>query len=345
MALILTPIQRLSDYAEDEYARKVADHTWDEIDNSGRGFLPTADGSFMHLARQARDNGYLPLVPLRSFGSFSATGVPETKVPAISRWQFLSETPPSDADMRGWLMHERNLGWGYVHDCQLIVFDLDTLDEDRSAAMVYWLLGNIPGPPPMMRKSRLPKVQLYYRAGRGCHQETSPETFYDSGQTVLFAVHPDYQIPFHWRYGSPALRPIDDLPVCDGYHQLRFLQAWGGADGNGDGDAQYAKRSGKIAALFKLARAHRIPVQDPDDMAAIVRVAPPQSRHNIAIAAASRMRHTMHAGANLIYDIIWPAYRDALASGGDKSQRDIAKRHADFKRAIGWVERKVEEGE
>src|SRR4051794_32454151 len=112
--MILTPAQRLDDFAEEERQRKSADHTWDELDKSGCGFLPT-DGSFMHLARAARDNGFMSLVPLNSIDSFAVRHKGgSTKAPTITGWPNLAENPPTDERMREWLQRDRNLGWGFV---------------------------------------------------------------------------------------------------------------------------------------------------------------------------------------------------------------------------------------
>ncbi len=338
---MLTSRQELNARAEDERQRKSDDHTWDERDVDGRGYLPNANGSFMHLARSARDNGYRPLVPLHSYPYRDEERT--SKVPFICKWQQLAVDPPSDAQMRFWLQRNPNLGWGYAHNKKLVVFDIDTPEKERSTAMIDWLLGYIPGPPPMMRTSVLPRVQLYYRAGNHCHQEKTPEIFHSSGQTVLFAVHPKHARPFSWRYGSPALRHIADLPVCDGYHELQFIKAWGGPLGNGDLDARLGKGNGNVRSFLKFCRDNHIVLLDIYDCVRAVKIFPEGQRHNLAVGAVAYARHHMHASIELIDETITVAYEELLRSS--MSGRELNKQLKDYYRLIGWTDKKVSEGD
>lgn len=342
---VLTERQQLSDVAIEEYNRKSSDTTWDEIDRDGRSWLPSEDGSFMHLARRAKDNGYRPLVPLYSINSHAvrtSEGRITTKTPCMREWQHLAANPPADDMIRGWLQNDPNIGFGYVHDHQLLVFDIDTPDRQRSAAIIAWLLGNIPGDPPMMRTSKPPKVQLYYRAGEGCHQEKSPEVFYNSGQTVLFAVHPEYKVPFSWRYGSPASRHIDSLPLCTGYHLLKFMQTWGGPNGDGDPDARYGIGNGTVKSFLRFARDNKIELLDIDDIVKAVSMLPKGQRHILAVGAVTYARNQMHAEMSLIQRTIGAAYEALLNS--TMSGRELRKHLGDFRRLVGWTETKVEKG-
>jgi hypothetical protein len=341
-ALSLTSQQILSDSAIDELNRKSADHSWDEVDSDGRGWLPTADGSFMHLARAARDNGYMPLVPLHSAQSWRGRQG-DTKVPKILEWQKLATNFPSNNDIRSWLLEDPNIGFGYVHNSALLVFDFDSPDALRTAAMIDWLFGNIPGSPPMMRTSKIPKTQLYYRAGRGCHQEKTPEIFHSRGQTVLFGVHPKFQVPFSWRYGSPAYRHIDDLPVCEGMDLVHFLQAWGGPSGNGDPTTRFGKRGGGIVLqLLKFAQDNRMLLMDLDDLIKVIQIAPSGSRHNLAVGAVSYARHEFGAEIRLIERTVGAAYFEMLKT--TMAGRQLNKHINDFNRLVGWAAIKVNTG-
>jgi hypothetical protein len=183
-------------------------------------------GSTLHLAHAAQENGYKSLVPISTGG----------KGAFIKGWTAYGKVPPTSLQLEAWAEDDFSCGWGYVHNEKLVAFDLDYTEREEVDVRLQWLLDNVDGMP-MFRIGNWPKTLIVYRAGRGCfHRNGAPEIYFNKGQTVFFGIHPTINYPYRWQHGSPATRPMDDLPAIEGSQVMDFVWTF-------TGDTNYAPRS------------------------------------------------------------------------------------------------------
>ena len=197
---------------------------WRELDASGAAYLPDERGRFMHLAKASRDNGYDALIPLK----------PYSKVSWISGWQKRGHAPLTDAELRDMLSRNDELGFGYVANGLLVIFDVDERDEARVQQQLNWLHENVDGPAPMVRIGEFPRCHIVYACeDTSVGSNRNPQIFHGRtngfGHCCWFGFHPLTREPFTWRFGSPAYRAWQDLPTISGAAVNAFLAEFAGA--------------------------------------------------------------------------------------------------------------------
>lgn len=294
-------------------------------DRDGVGWRPADDGTFWHLARAARDNGYMALIPIQ----------PGRKACYEVGWPKWRIDWPSDATIKSWIVKNPMGGFGYAYDNRLVGIDLDISDPDEIQRHYNWLMDNVEGVP-MVRIGRAPKVLVVYRADAmgGCYGHTAqPEIYFDKGQTVFFGIHPDTQAPYRWQFGSPATRPLAALPPITGRQINMFLRHF-----SGDPTLQYRAGSSSIIRMQKFAKDNRIQLDDVClDGVRVIACAGEGNRHEIvkcAIAYAIYYYRTPEQ----IEAIMRPAYMRLFASESIRIQRN---RGRDFDDLLAWAREHV----
>lgn len=293
-------------------------------DRTGAGWKPNVDGHFFHLARQARDNGYKALIPI----------APYKKACFLKGWTEFRNRPPRDDEIRAWIEDEPKTGFGYCHNAMLVAFDLDIRDEAEIQRRVSWLFDNVPGEP-MIRIGQPPKILIVYRASlqpKSYGHAMAPEIYYGHGQTVFFGMHPETRQPYRWQNGSPATRPWEELPECNGYHIHNFLIKF-----SGDPGIKFSEGMSAVKTFLKLASDNQIVLDDFSSFARVIAIADTGHRHLVLKAA---MAYARNQGSD--DTVITNQFREAyMALFKNDSLRDQRSRLRDFDDVFEWVKRKV----
>lgn len=174
---------------------------------------------FGRLAHTLRDVGWGALIPL----------VPGEKRPAISQWERYNEHAPTDLLIDHWVKTQPHAGIGLAYGPDRVIgSDLDFLDSNK-AATARTINDEHLGRSPMIRIGRAPKVLAFYRAAPGLIVPAKNfggfELFSNTGQTVLYGIHPDTRRPYHWPEESPETISPEDLPIVSQAMLDAFLAA------------------------------------------------------------------------------------------------------------------------
>lgn len=299
----------------------VADTATPDLD---KGWQPTEEGYFFHLARQARENGYQALIPIQPF----------KKSCYLQGWPEYSKKNPTDGEIRGWIRQNPKTGFGYCHNGHLAAFDLDIMDEEAIYERLNWLMANL-GSEPMIRIGRPPKVLVVYAADPTAYSNKgAPEIYVRHGQTVFFGMHPDTQRPYYWQkgFGSPATRHKHDLPIVTAVHVHRFLQRFSGND-----KIKFREGTSSVQTMLRFASDCKLEITELQDYAKVMAHAHEGNRHEILKAAIA---HALHEGATerRIRDEFRSTYLGLFDGETWSVQR---KRARDFDDVLLWGLKKV----
>lgn len=166
---------------------------------------------FRALAPGLCAKGWRAIIPL----------VPNHKRPAISEWERFNVEPPSEQAINNWRKYFENSGVGLCAGPDGIIgVDLDFLDP-QTAKTAWEITLSILGPTPLIRVGLAPKRMAFYQFDKSAilpgRSFGGFELFARSGQTVLFAVHPDTLQEYEW-IGDGGATPMDigprELPVA-----------------------------------------------------------------------------------------------------------------------------------
>ena len=189
----------------------------------------------------------------------------------IKEWPRFGEELPTMATVKNLTKRVGEFGTNTAHvfgpNSPLVAIDIDIQEpvENRRACIAAW---NILGKTPLVRIGKSPKVALFYRKQPGAtYQQTrgsSVEIFADSGQMVLFGMHPDTNRAYKWvtvrefqgsdwvegtvGRRSPLHFHIDEIPTLDPGRLQHFL---GNLPTRSQGDATGRGEFGDVLDVFK----------------------------------------------------------------------------------------------
>lgn len=162
---------------------------------------------FATLASKLRDNGWGALIPLMS----------GEKRPAIREWERFNTSPPSDAQIDHWARIFPHAGIGLAYGPDGVVgIDLDFTDACKAGRAVE-IAEETLGATPLVRIGMAPKALAFYQASPKLEVSAKNfggfEIFSNSGQTVLFGIHPGTGRSYQWPDESPETLAPQDLPI------------------------------------------------------------------------------------------------------------------------------------
>jgi hypothetical protein len=168
-------------------------------------------GFYANFAGKLIDMGWPAALPLHG------------KQPYIQRWSRYNEEAMAEdvLDRLVQVYPDANIGLPMGHG--VCAVDLDVTEPDK-ARQVVELADAILGPTPLIRIGQAPKQARFYQGTVRSRKEHPFEIFGNSGQVVIYGIHPGTGRLYTWPLSEPLDTSPRDLPTIDDRMVEEFLR-------------------------------------------------------------------------------------------------------------------------
>jgi hypothetical protein len=267
---------------------------------------------------------------------------PDTKIPSRKSWQHRATMPPDR------LLQEvtRELSWrgeadrrgaacGSAAQHHTVGVDCDIID--RAANEVVWqIMTEVLGPPPMTRVGQLPKWLVIYAALPGLSSRRLPglDLYCGSGQNAMFGLHHKTRRPYRWSERNPLnTRSVDVRPCVSPQQYDRFAArviASGVLPGSPKNTTVVSKSTGASTDHVPSVMAQRLN-ELCDQCGGLVRPGVRQlieeigaagcGRHNALVTVCGKLVQ-LRWNERQVIDFLLPLVNERFAAGPDDNWKD-----------------------